>query len=61
MSRIAAIQKQIDMALEKQTRPLDRRTAYIHTYGVAQACALLAKRREQERFWRLSLELGMPV
>lgn len=48
MNRIAVTQQLIAKVLEKQADPLDRRAPCIHTYGVAQACALLAKKRGQD-------------
>jgi HD superfamily phosphodiesterase len=47
MDRIEILRKHIDALLLNMTDVEERRTAYIHLYGVAQSCALIAlKRRE---------------
>lgn len=45
MDRIKAVQEQIDAIIENMGTPQGRRAAAVHTYGVAQACALLARKR----------------
>ncbi len=45
MDRIEKVRVIVDDILLKMTDVEERRCAYIHLYGVAQACALLAKKR----------------
>lgn len=46
MDRIEAIQKYVDSIISEMKSENDRKSARIHTYGVAQCCSLLAKRRK---------------
>lgn len=45
MNRIEAVRKKVDDILLQMADHQERRCAYVHLYGVAQACALLAARR----------------
>lgn len=44
MNRIEIVREVIDKHLLKITDDEERRCAYVHLYGVAQACALIAKK-----------------
>lgn len=47
MNRIEILRQYIDKVILDMTDVVERRCAYVHLYGVAQACALIAlKRRE---------------
>ena len=47
MNRIEKVRQTVDEILLNMTDHEERRCAYLHLYGVAQACALLSiKRRE---------------
>ena len=48
MDRIEAIRQIVDDILLRMTDNEERRCAYLHLYGVAQACALLAVRRHMD-------------
>jgi len=45
MNRVERVREKADEILLNMTDAAERRCAYVHTYGVAQACALLAARR----------------
>lgn len=45
MDRIAVIKEYADKVISKITHEEERKQAFIHTYGVAQCCALLASSR----------------
>jgi HD superfamily phosphodiesterase len=45
MDRIEILRKRIDELLLNMTDVEERRSAYIHLYGVAQSCALIALKR----------------
>lgn len=47
MSRIEKVREVVDSVLEAMTDPEERRCAYIHLYGVAQAAALIAGKRKE--------------
>lgn len=47
MDRIEKVREVVDDILLKMTKDDARRHAYIHLYGVAQACALLALKRNE--------------
>ena len=47
MDRIEKVREIIDEILLKMTDDKERRCAYLHLYGVSQACALLALKREK--------------
>ena len=47
MSRVEKLRKYIDeILLNKNSVPDKRRMAYVHLYGVAQMCAMIAKKRK---------------
>lgn len=46
-SRIERVRELVDEILLNMSDPTERRCAYLHLYGVAQACALLALKREE--------------
>ncbi|MBP3541386.1 MAG: HD domain-containing protein [Clostridia bacterium] len=48
MNRIEKVREKVDDILLHMTDSQERRCAYVHLYGVAQACALLAVRRGVE-------------
>lgn len=45
MNRMEKVREKVDDILLHMSDSLERRCAYVHLYGVAQACALLAARR----------------
>ena len=45
MDRVEKLREYIDAILLNKEDSFDRRCAYVHLYGVAQACVLLAKKR----------------
>ena len=45
LNRVEVLREYIDGVLLNMTDPFDRRCAYLHLYGVAQACALIALKR----------------
>ena len=47
MDRIEKVREVVDNILLKMTKDEARRHAYVHLYGVAQACALLALKRNE--------------
>ena len=47
MNRIEKVRKVVDEIILSMADNEERRCAYLHLYGVAQACALLAKKRKQ--------------
>ena len=53
MNRIEQVRQIVDETLRQQSNEEERRCGFVHLYGVAQACALLALRRG------LDPELGM--
>ena len=59
MDRLELIREQTDAVIQKLVKEEERKFAYIHTYGVAQAAAMLATLR------KLDVELcciaAMPV
>jgi hypothetical protein len=48
MNRIEILRKYIDKTLLNMTDVEERRSAYLHLYGVAQFCALIALRRVEK-------------
>lgn len=46
--RIEAARELVDKILLNMSDPTERRCAYLHLYGVAQACALLALKRGED-------------
>ena len=57
MNRIEILRKYIDEILLNMTDVEERRCAYLHLYGVAQACALIALKRGENT--ELSTMAGM--
>ena len=53
-SRIERVRELVDEILLNMSDPTEGRCAYLHLYGVAQACALLALKREEMLSWLLS-------
>jgi uncharacterized protein len=47
VNRIEILREYIDSTLLNMTDTFDRRCAYLHLYGVSQACALIALKREE--------------
>lgn len=47
-SRIEKVRELVDEILLNMSDPTERRCAYLHLYGVAQACALLALKRGED-------------
>lgn len=47
MNRIEKVREIVDSILLNMTDVMERRCAYLHLYGVAQACALLAMKRDE--------------
>jgi uncharacterized protein len=45
MDRVEKLREYVDEVLLNKNNDRDRRVAYVHLYGVAQACALIAKKR----------------
>lgn len=45
MNRLERLRRQVDALLLSMPDPAERRCAYIHLYGVAQLCVLLAAKR----------------
>ena len=45
MSRIEAVKEYVDSIIENIVSAAERKKAYIHTYGVAECCALIAGKR----------------
>jgi len=45
MNRVEKLREYVDQVLLNKNNDRDRRMAYVHLYGVAQACALIAKKR----------------
>lgn len=48
MDRLELVREQIDRIIQKMNKEEERKFAYIHVYGVAQAAALLAVTRKQD-------------
>lgn len=48
MSRIERIREYIDKILLNMKSTEERRCAYVHLYGVAQACAMLSMKRDED-------------
>lgn len=48
MDRIEKVRETVDEILLKMTKDEARRHAYLHLYGVSQACALLALKRKED-------------
>jgi len=48
MNRIESLRRHIDAALLPMPDPFERRCAYVHLYGVAQFCALIAMKRGED-------------
>ena len=44
-NRVELLRQRIDEVILRMTDALERRCAYVHLYGVAQACALIALKR----------------
>ena len=57
MNRIEKVRKVVDEILLNMADNDERRCAYLHLYGVSQACALLAKKRKQNV--ELAVMVGM--
>lgn len=57
MNRIEILREYIDEVLLSMTDVEERRAAYVHLYGVAQACALIALRRGENT--ELAIMAGM--
>lgn len=57
MNRIEIVREQVDAILLNMTDTQERRCGYVHLYGVAQACALLAKKRGENE--ELAVIAGM--
>lgn len=57
MNRIEKVREKVDAILLNMTDNEERRCAYIHLYGVAQASALLAKKRKENI--ELAVIIGM--
>ncbi len=47
MNRIEQVREIVDAILLHMTDTVERRCAYLHLYGVAQACALIATKRDE--------------
>jgi len=47
VNRIEIVREKVDEILLNMKDSEERRCAYVHLYGVAQACALLAKKRKE--------------
>jgi len=47
MNRIERVREHVDSVLLRMTDAYERRCGYLHLYGVAQACALIALRRDE--------------
>lgn len=47
LNRIEEVRAYVDDVLLHMTDTVERRCAYIHLYGVAQACAMIAQKREE--------------
>ncbi|MCH5211114.1 MAG: HD domain-containing protein [Oscillospiraceae bacterium] len=47
MNRIEKVRKYVDYILLQMTEDVERRCAYVHLYGVAQACAMIAHKRKE--------------
>lgn len=45
--RIEKVRAYVDQTLLQMTDAVERRCAYVHLYGVAQACALIARKRNE--------------
>ena len=45
MNRVEKLMEYVDEVLLNKNNDSDRRFAYVHLYGVAQACAMIAKKR----------------
>ena len=45
MTRVEKLREYVDEVLLNKNNDRDRRMAYVHLYGVAQACAMIAKKR----------------
>lgn len=48
VNRIEKVREVVDEILLNMTDNQERRCAYLHLYGVSQACALLAKKRKED-------------
>ena len=48
MNRIESVREVVDQVLSSVPDPTERRAGYVHLYGVAQACALLASKRGED-------------
>jgi len=46
MNRVEKLREHVDEILLNKNNDHDRRMAYVHLYGVAQACAMIAKKRK---------------
>ncbi|UCC16675.1 MAG: HD domain-containing protein [Dehalococcoidales bacterium] len=57
MNRIEILRKRTDEILLNMADDEERRAAYVHLYGVAQACALLALKRGENT--ELAIMMGM--
>lgn len=57
MNRIEKVREVVDKLLLNITDDVERRCAYVHLYGVAQACALIASKRNENV--ELAVSAGM--
>ena len=57
MNRIEVLRKYVDNVLLKMTDNEERRSAYVHLYGVSQCCAMIAIKRGEDV--ELSMAAGM--
>ena len=48
MNRIESVRQYVDQVLQKIEDTGDRRIGYVHIYGVAQNCAMLAFKRNED-------------
>ena len=46
MNRVEKLREYVDEILLNKNNDQDRRCAYVHLYGVAQACAMIAKKKK---------------
>ena len=56
-NRIEKVREYVDDILLHMTDDVERRCAYVHLYGVAQACAMIARKRQENA--ELAVVAGM--
>ena len=56
-NRIEKVREYVDDVLLNMTDTVERRCAYVHLYGVAQACAMIAQKRKENV--ELAIAAGM--